>query len=320
MHFDQASARDAFSGPGVDTRQWFTHGLVEPDTEDAHSVTFMDGDGNPHPNGIIVMVKLVMSGIVVPCRVLAHAAGEGEGEYSPFGPGDEVIVAVADGDERSGCYIVGRCSNGPDVFPMTVAGQDVTQNNVSFRRISTPYIFETSASYMVRSATTKASWSIDPTGNVIFADGEGNMLSLSQSTILLQESTGTALIQIDPEKLTVALQSNQTALLLDDKNGASSFITPGTFMFVTSGGGYASGHAVTVEQLTAYIFAVITSIGSLFTIPLTPPAVLTLMEAIIPLASTSTIAPFTALITTALAVPADPAGLIPGIARAGLLF
>jgi hypothetical protein len=331
LHHDQVTAREAYAGPGMDTRQWITHGIVEPDTEDAHSVLFMDSDGNPLPNGILVMVKLVSTGIVVPCRVTSHAAGEGEAEYSPFGPGDEVLVAVADGDERSGCYILGKMSNGPDVFPQTVAGQDVTQNSISFKRIQTPYILETASSLQFRQASTSASWSIDPTGNIIFSDGEGNNLVLNQSALILQESTGSALLQIDPEKLTIALQSNATALHLDDANG-SSFISSNTLQIVTSGGGYALGHAITLEQAINLITNMVIALGTVAvcapgsSFVILPPTALTVIPAAIaasiaPLTEVPIAGPIAGAISTALAgsVP-DPSGTLAGIGRPGLLF
>lgn len=325
-HFDQLTAREAFAGSGQDPRQWITHGIVEPDTDDAHSVMFMDSEGNPLPNGILVMVKLVSTGVVVPCRVTSHAAGEGEAEYSPFGPGDEVLVAVADGDERSGCYILGKMSNGPDVFPQTAAGQDITQNNVSFKRIQTPYIFETAASLQFRQASTGASWSIDPTGNILFSDGEGNALVLNQTAIILQESTGSTLLQIDPDKQTIAIQSNATALFLDDANG-SSFNSSNTLQIVTSGGGYGLGHAVTLEQVVMLILAAVPIIGATGVVALGPGGlVITPVQAIAGMmaaladAAEFPIAPLLPAIQLALALPPDPSGSVPGLGRQGLLF
>ena len=324
--FDIATMREAFAGPGQDTRQWITHGIVEPDTTDSHSVMFMDTDGNALPNGILVMVKLVSTGNVVPCRVVSQAAGEGEAEYSPFGPGDEVLVAVSDGDERSGCYILGRMSNGSDAFPQTVSGQDVTQNSISFKRISTPYILETAATYQIRQALTGASWSIDPTGNVIFSDGEGNFLALNQSALLFQESTGTALIQIDPEKKTVAIQSGATALVLDDTNG-SSFLTGGTLSITASGGGYALGHAITLEQAVNLIQAAVIALGTQAFPPfaITPAQALLAMEsaipaAVLPATSLPISGPIAEAIALALSSPPDPSGTLVGIGRPGFLI
>jgi hypothetical protein len=302
-----------------DTRQWLTHGIVEPDTTDSHSVMFNDPDGNPLPNGILVMVKLVSRGMVVPCRIASHAAGEGEGEYCPFGPGDEVLVGIADGDERSGCYIVGRMSNSADVFPTTVAGQDVTNNSISFKRIITPYIVETASSLQFRQAKTGASWSIDPLGNIIFSDGEGNLLTLSESVLMLQESTGSALLQIDVEKKTIALQSGQTSLLLDDANGGQ-FMTPGILQLVTSGGGYAAGHGVTLEQVVILIESALIAFGAGLTPPALPPVVLAAMALAIPAAGALPLGTLAPLITIGLQSPPDPSGSIPGIGRPGFLY
>lgn len=262
---DIATMSDGLAGPGMDTRQWLSYGLVLPDAGDAHSVRFKDEDGAPIPQGALVDVKLEPSGIVVPCRVLSRYAGAGEGSWSPIGPGDEVLVAVPEGDERAGCVILGKLSNGPDVFPTTVAGQDVTQNTIGFDRSVTPYIFETAASYMVRAASTGASWSIDATGNVIFNDGSGNSLSLTHTAIVLQESTNTALLQIDPAKLQVTLQADSTTLTIDALH--SKFMSTGDFS-IASGGFNPIYHLATVESVINLLINFFIGLGAILPAPI----------------------------------------------------
>ena len=92
--FDHATAGQAFAGPGMDTRQWVSYGQVDQDTQDSRCVVF-DPDLGP-----LVNVTLQPSGIPVVCRVLAPFAGQGESEYFPFISGDEVVVAITQGDER----------------------------------------------------------------------------------------------------------------------------------------------------------------------------------------------------------------------------
>jgi hypothetical protein len=257
---DIASLRDLFSGPGVDTRSWLEYGQVQPDSGDSHSVRFNDEDGNPLPQGVMVDVKLQPGGIILPCRVGGHLAGTGEAEYSPFGPGDEVLVAIPSGDERQGGVIISRLTNTYDTFPRQVAGQDVTLNNVTFKRLKTPYILETAASYLVRSALTGAQLAMDASGNLFFSDGEGSLLSISQSVITLQTPKGEALLQIDPVGFSVALQSNATSLVLDDANG-SNFLSGNTLSIGTLGINPGQ-HAVTLEQVLGIIANTICMLGN----------------------------------------------------------
>jgi hypothetical protein len=336
---DIATMADLFSRPGADTRQWVSYGLVDAESEGGRSVRFDDDEGEPLPYGVLVDVTLQPSGISVPCRVLSTAGGSGEGAFSPFGPGDEVLVAIPDGDERAGCVILGRFSNGKDVFPRTVAGMDVTRNSISFHRIATPYVLETAQSWMVRSAATGASLSIDPTGNVLISDGLGSALAINQTVISLQEASGSTLMQIDPVLRTITLQSSAsessaTTLNLDDAGGLSSLMTGGQLAMVTAGGGYALGHAVTMEQVVCMTKAFMLAFAAVLAIP--PPAtpvttgsLSTFFLANAPLifqtmATQLAAAAITSLdqvsFAAVLAVPADAAGLAPGFGRPGLLF
>jgi hypothetical protein len=244
---DIASFRDLFAGPGADTRSWMEYGQVQPNSGNANSVRFDDEDGNPLPQGVLVDVKLMPSGIILPCRVGGHVAGLGEAEFSPFGPGDEVLVAIPGGNERNGGVIIQRLTNLSDTFPRTVAGLDATQNNITFKRLRTPYILETAASYLVRSALTGAQIAMDASGNLFFADGEGSLLSISATTVTLQGPGGNALVQIDPEQNNVAIQSNATSLIIDDTNG-SRFLSGNSLSLGTLGINPGQ-HAISLEQV-----------------------------------------------------------------------
>lgn len=351
---DIATIRDLYSGPGMDTRQWISYGIVDAETEEQHSTRFDDEDGNPLPHGVLVDVTLQPSGISVPCRVLATAGGSGEGSFSPWGPGDEVLVAIPDGDEKSGCVILGRFNNGKDAFPRAVAGMDVTQNNVSFHRIATPFIMETASSWMVRSAATGASLSIDPIGNVLMADGMGSTIAINQTVISMQEASGGALVQIDPVLKSVTLQSSggessATTFQLDDAGGASSLMTGGTMNIVTAGGGYAMGHAITTEQvmqitkaLTQILIAVIGTASTAAApalVAASPQGAAALVALGSALSILSTIEPFSIVssvisslsgnallggdiqaIAGGLSFPPDPSGSNAGIGRPGFLY
>jgi hypothetical protein len=344
--FDAATAREAFAGPGQDTRAHLSLGWVQPDTDGKHSVSFTDDDGTPLPNGVRVLVKLEPSGTLVSCMVGSQVSGEGETEYHPCGPGDIVVVGLMGGSER-GCVILCRINLSQDSFPQAVAGMDVTQNNINFKRMLLPYVIETAGSYMVRQGTG-ASWSIDPTGNIIFVDGEGNSLSINQTALTLQESTGTASIQINNIDFTASLLSGGTSITVDDYGSGQagfpgvSIITGGGVQIITGTGlpvFTAPGHAVTLEQVVVLVESYFLAFAGLLA-PLAAPltgtslgaAMLimgldpgtgtgTLGAAAIPLATTLPLSTDAPILTVALkAQVPDPTGLIPGIGRPNFLL
>lgn len=241
---DLATMRAAFAGPGADTRQWSSFGTVDPGEK---SVIFTDENGDPSPIGPIVVVTLHPSGITVPCRVAGSVAGQDEGEWFPFLPGDEVEVIVNEGDERAGCVIVGRLNQSIDRFPLTVAGQDVTKNTFGFKRLRTPYIIETASSFMIRSAVTGAGLTIDQEGNAFFISGDGHKIVLHGSFLKFGNADDSTFLQIDTDGDSVMLQGGGTTQFVLDKD-ASTFFTMGT-LDVGTGGAAGSGHAITVEQV-----------------------------------------------------------------------
>lgn len=235
-----------FSRPGSDTRQWLSVATVDPDNDDARSVVF-DGDDGPLPFGPLVNVTLQPSNLPVTCRVVSGCAGNGEGEWYPFLPGDEVLVAVPEGDERAGCLIIGRLNNGIDQWPRTVAGQDATKNTFGFRRMRTPYILETASSYMVRSALTGANFTIDQTGNLFLVSGDGHKLTFGADAISLGNADNSSFFQIDTDTGDATLQASNTAQLIVSA-ALSQWITPGQIQFSASGTG-SPQHAITLEQV-----------------------------------------------------------------------
>jgi hypothetical protein len=242
---DHSSAADSFSHAGADTRQWISYGIVQQDIQGGdHSVRFNDDSGSPLPQGVLVDVKLMPSGIIVPCRVGGGVAGSGEAEYSPFGPGDEVLVAVPEGNERAGCVILSRLTNSSDTFPTTVASNDVTQNNVSFKRTLTPFIHEVGGSYTIHTSTTGAALTIGiqaPSqlmGGVMLNDGNSNVLTMSPTGVVLASGEGA--------QLTLG--------------ATSSLMTPGALTILTAGSAglntpaaSVAVHAIGVEQVCMLI-------------------------------------------------------------------
>jgi hypothetical protein len=245
--FDHATFGDAFARPGLDTRQWLSYGLVQSDTDNQHSIHFDDEEGSPIPEGPIVVATLQPSNITVPCRVAGSCAGNGEGEWFPFQQGDEVLVAIPEGDERAGCVIIARLNNELDAWPRVVAGQDSTGNNFGFRRLRTPYILETAASYLVRSAVTGAQFGIDQQGQFILNDGDGSRLFMGADAVGFSSGDGSTSLQILVGDKQLAMTAGSTAsFLLDAK--ASQFTSKGTLSVGTTGL-LSLGHAVTMEEV-----------------------------------------------------------------------
>lgn len=246
-YFDASTMRQALSGPGMDTRQWISYGRVEPDSPDARNVLFDEADSEGTPLGqVIVTVKLEPSATIVPCRIGGMVAGNGEGEYYPFIEGDEVLVAIPEGDEKAGCVIISRLGQSLDAFPLNVGGADVTKNNFGFRRMRAPFILETAESYMMRGTTAKWQLTFDRTGNVFLASGAQHQLVLHADGITLGSGDEKVSIQMNPSDSSMTLKGNGTTLLISDSG--SQFFTGGQLAIATAGLP-ASGNAVTLQQV-----------------------------------------------------------------------
>ena len=106
-----ATHAQAYAAPGMDTRQWVSFGTVNLETPNQKSVAFTK------EYGPLVNVTLRPSAIPVVCRVSHEVAGAGEGEWFPFVGGNEVMVAIPEGDESAGCVIFGRLNQNRPVAP-----------------------------------------------------------------------------------------------------------------------------------------------------------------------------------------------------------
>jgi hypothetical protein len=337
---DIATLAEAFAKPGMDPRQWCSYATVDRETPDQKSVQFTD------EYGPLVSCTLHPSGIPVVCRVAHEVAGNGEGEWTPFVAGDEVIVLIPEGDESAGCVIVGRLNQEIDAWPKTVAGQDATANNFGFRRMRFPYVIETAASYLIRHATTGAFLGINGEGVVTIANADNAFLALTASLLGLQNGDADVLMQIDVGAKQVVLEAVGTKLSLD--GAASTFISSGTLNVGTSGL-QGSGHAITLEQVLGLISNVIAYLAGVSAFDMgspfgaswsmnAPAPLATLWSAVIPASvSPSPISASPGGILDPLALPPlilealasqlpDPAAfglpapVIPGLARPGFLY
>ena len=295
-NFDHASFGKAFTGPA---KQWCSYGIVCAETDQAPSVTLTAPDGSVLPYGPTVSVTLQPSGTVVEARVGASVAGDGEAEYYPFVAGDEVVVLIPEGHERGGCVIVSRLNQSLDAWPSTVAGQDVTKNTVGFRRMRTPFMVETAAAYLIRSALTGSQIGIDAQGQVILNDGDRGSMVIGSEAIGFANGDGDAFMHVRPPTKDVFLGADTATLLLAASE--SKFISQGSISFATAGG-MANGHAVTAEQVVALVINVLTTFLNAGAF----------LPTFIPPASAGVIGPLVTAALAALQVPGVPADALPG--------
>ena len=314
---DWANIRNAFVGPGMDTRQWVSYGTVVPDTPDGRSVSF-DAELGP-----LVRVKLEPEGTEVICRVAMGVAGDLEGEYFPFVAGDEVVVVIPEGAESAVPVIIARLCNGLDKFPTKVAGQDTTKNNFAFKRIRPPYIVETANGILFRHAGTGAQLGLDTNGQVIFNDASGSQFFFGADAQGFTSADGNTSIQM-------LANSNQVAITAGNGVQTTNVVVDGSqFSILSSGqvklgsaGFQPIGHGLSAEQVLSLLYNSLIPIAALFTGP-GPPAEAAASAAVIAalgLTSSNAISPaIIAALNTSLTVPPDPTGQKTGFGRAGVL-
>lgn len=332
--FDAATLAEALARPGIDPRQWCSFATVDAQDPDSGDVPVQF----PPEYGPLVNCTLHPSGLRVRCRVAMQCGGNGEGEWHPFIEGDEVLVLVPEGDEAAGCTIVGRLSNEIDQWPAVVAGQDATKNNFGFRRVRTPYIFETSDSWMVRSAATGANVVVQADGAVLLTNADKAFLSLNPDFLGLQNGDGNLLIQVDLHNQNIVLDAAGAKLTLDKNltvlagNGTIALSAMGVQPLENA----TSAQAVvnlTAQVLTLMWAGVVmglqivpdTSTGVALAGALTgltnPAAIKGYLLAALGVAGTSGIEDYAMAIQGALAQkPGDPSGMHPSVGAPGILL
>jgi phage baseplate assembly protein gpV len=327
-------AQSILSIPGIDPRGWVSIARVDDDTPQQRSVQFAEPDGSalPYP---LVNVTLQPSGLATSARVLALTSGPGVGSWRPFVGGDEVLVLVPGGDEHHGCVVVGRLPNALDVHPKQVAGNDATQNNFAFDRYQEPYAIESGTALLLH-VTNGCLLTMGADGNITLASGDGNgaaqhYLHIGQDFVGLQSQDGTTLVQLDPAAKTLLMQAGTTQFFVDS-SGQSAFTTAGQLSFLTAGGGYATGHGVTVEQVLVLIEGFMTAwaavlsplsaplTGNSLAATMTPPLLAALMTAGVTAAAALALTTEKAALLAALMLPPDPSGTVPGVGRPALLL
>ncbi len=258
----------SFFHENTPSEQWVSMALVTNDPE-VPPVEFNREDGQVYVN-----VTLEPSKVPARCRVAAFAAGAGEGEYFPFLPNDEVLVALPSGREDAGAVIIGRLNNALDAFPMdSVAGQDPTTNAFALRRRRTPTVEEFAGPITFRNALTGAVFSLDEKGGVTLKDGENSALQISADALTLQgpSSDGQAvklLFQMNFTEERAMLQVGDAQLLLNSsKSGDPSYLTLPADLFASFGNNQPAEHVATIEAVVALLEVSLAAIGGGFGVP-----------------------------------------------------
>lgn len=288
---DNRTLGEGFSFPGIDPREWVSFGVVDGGDEES-PVVFDEEDGQPY-----VLVTLEPSKRPAMCRVGMEVTGNGEGEWTPFLNGDEVLVVMPEGREDN-AVIVKRLANKLDAFPMSsVAGQDPTTNSFGFRRRRTPFIEEYSGPVFFRSASTGAFFSIDSAGTVTIKDGENAALQLGPDAFQYSgPSSPTSppefLLQFALTQRQFLVQCADAFFCISASDGTpevNTITVPGSFQVATSGNA-AGEHVVTTEALMNILANYTVALSVLtagFTTPPTPSTADPLLAAIVAAAASN---------------------------------
>jgi hypothetical protein len=258
------------AAPGNDTREWVSYGVVRGGmTEDDPCVEFE----NDQP---LVRVMLQPSLKEVRARVAMRTAGNGEADWHPFIPGDEVICLLPEGTERAGAVILGKLCNAIDKFPSgSIAGQDPRKNAFAFRRTRTPVIEELNGPVMLRSALTGGFISIDDAGVLTLRGGNPDDpnaskpapgLQMGPDGISMQDASAKFGISIGPTSGALLILVDDAVLSLSSSAGdkPSQIGVPGVLGLATNGNPPIE-HVATTESVANLIANAFTVFATLIT-------------------------------------------------------
>jgi hypothetical protein len=263
-YFDHTTYAQAFSMPGIDPRVWVSMAIVDipgEDSGDSQTVEFDEDDGQLYVN-----VTLKPMDTPLRARVGMLAAGSGEAVYFPFCGGEEVLVAIPEGNMRSGAVVICRMNNAYDGFPFdSVGGADPKQNAAAMLRTRTALTIESGASVLIRSAAAGAMLALSGDGTITLRDAKANVLQMSPDVFGFQTGDGSAFLQMDLTGKRFNLQIGDTTFTLAGSPSSagvpySALTTPTTFV-VASGGTApdftAVEHVLTTEALVNILCAVL---------------------------------------------------------------
>lgn len=260
LPLDVPSLRDLIKGEGLDTREWVSYGIVstQDQSPEDRPIEF-DPDYGP-----LVNVTLQPAGKDVRARVSGFIAGNGEGTWYPYLPGDEVVVICPNGKPEN-AIIIGRLNQQIDKFPTLVAGNDPSTNTFGFWRFVTPFIFESKNKFMIFNPVTTSAFIMEEGGNVTLRDGELSFLHLGADFLGLQTNDASLLLQMNLTTNTIRIAHNgqlgQKSAIFDINGDSSSFATGGSLTLSTAGN-FAQFHGVTVESVIAIVTAMNAAIGA----------------------------------------------------------
>lgn len=252
-------------GGGLPSKEWVSIATVD----DSLPIEF-DPELGP-----LVRVTTQPNQTPLICRVGMRVAGRGEGEFFPFVAGDEVLVAILQGNARAGGVILARLCNGIDRFPETVAGKQTNGNTFAFTRSIAPQLDERSGPILWRQTTTGAFVSIGAEGNVTLRSGARGALQLSADALGMQSGDGKFLVQLDITNGRFSVVAGDAALVLSSSNASperSAIVVPGS-LAISTATNPAAEHAISTEAVLNVLSNVFNALGlqlaALGAVPLT---------------------------------------------------
>jgi len=283
-----------------------------------------------------VDVTLKPSDFPARARVGMIAAGAGEAAYFPFVGGDEVLVALPEGDVRAGAVIIARLNNRFDQFPTgSVGGKDPATNAFGMIRTRSALTIESGASIMLRSATEGAFLLLDAKGNVTLRDGAKGVLQMSADVFGYQDENTDVIFQFDLSGLRMNLMVGDASMILSGNGSGSnpqSYLgVPSSFTVATAGldMNNAVEHVLTTEALCNLLTNVLLAIAPVAVPPFAwaQPALSVAIAAAVAASKTTPQVPVTAtaLASAFAAATLKPPGVpgqgqvLPGIGSAGFL-
>lgn len=314
--FDHATFGQAYAAPGMDPRTWISYAIVDVPGDgqgDSQTVEFDRDDGQLYVN-----LTLKPSDVPLRARVGMTAAGSGEAIYFPFCGGEEVLVAIPEGNLQAGAVILCRLNNAYDGFPFdSVGGGDPTKNATAIFRTRTPLTIESGASVQIRSAAAGALLLLSGQGNITLRDAKANVLQMSPDVFGFQNGDGDIVMQLDLNAKRYTLSIGQVALTLSgdaaSANPQSLLQVPSTLAVGTSGLSIntAAEHVLTAEAFANLFVQFWLAVGVANPGPLTGVALAAAMATLFPASiATASATPQTPPVGAALAAAfANPAML-----------
>lgn len=273
-NFDAAAFSKLAQRPGVDPRYWISYARVDNITPETGDVVVPDEEDGQ----VYVDVTLKPSDFPARARVGMIAAGSGEAVYFPLVGGDEVLVAIPEGDVRAGAVIIARLNNRYDPFPTgSVAGKDPAGNAFGMIRTRSAMTIESGASIMLRSAAAGAFLLLDAKGGITLRDGAKGVLQMSADVFGYQDANTDVIFQFDLNALRLNMQVGDASLIVGGNasgpNPQSYLGVPSTLAIATAGLSInnAVEHVLTTEALYANLFGLATAVAAIpIPIPLAP--------------------------------------------------